>query len=47
MTATEVPIVPWNARTTYFEFRVGSAMDTSEGVTKTPSTIGAAKQGTK
>ena len=34
MTATEVPIVPWNARTTCFEFRVGSAVDTSKGVTK-------------
>jgi hypothetical protein len=34
MTATEVSIVPWNARTTCFEFRVGSPPDTSKGVTK-------------
>ena len=34
MTAMEVPIVPWDARTTVFERLVGSPPDTSKGVTK-------------
>ena len=34
MKAEEVNIVPWDARTTLFEFRVGSPPDTSKGVTK-------------
>jgi hypothetical protein len=33
MTTNEIPIVAWNARTTYFEYRVGSTPDLSKGVT--------------
>ena len=33
MTTNELPIVAWNARTTYFEYRVGSKPDVSKGVT--------------
>jgi len=34
MRTSEVPVVPWNARTTRFEGLVGSGVDTSKGVTK-------------
>jgi hypothetical protein len=33
MTTNEIPIVAWNARTTFFEYRVGSKPDVSKGVT--------------
>ena len=33
MTTKELPVVAWNARTTFFERRVGSGADLSKGVT--------------
>jgi hypothetical protein len=33
MTTNQIPIVAWNARTTWFETRVGSRPDASKGVT--------------